>query len=356
MIYYIHPDCFGSPGLSTYQQIHNNILPKKTHDDVPSVNSAATAFASPKKATQNKISKLQAAVLSSKMAGISVGINKNAIIEEYAHACFQNEGLSCPVVTSNKGEPTNKPIKFPTIAQLVCNCQMKSSLDHQYWVEDLVLQNVIIILLLESDGFLSSIEIKNLSAMNCLCNKVTCDVCLLQNLDFLPLRKPRIGYADHQAIPQACMNMATAAMIHYGLQPGMLIRYLKGEYVGESRNVPAILEAVSPHISEEDANHIRWILLQGCPLKLTLSKPNKMKNKIIAQGNQPTFYLYPELVTKTMNKEEKNSHLIPVKLWVLLCSPYAQSTSQGIQIKPGKKPQIIWGGSTKASPNQIVLN
>jgi hypothetical protein len=29
---------------------------------------------------------------------------------------------------------------------------------------------------------------------------------------------------------------------------------------------------------------------------------------------------------------------------------------QGIQIKPGKNPQIIWGGSTKASPNQIVLN
>jgi hypothetical protein len=63
-----------------------------------------------------------------------------------------------------------------------------------------------------------------------------------------------------------------------------------------------------------------------------------MKSEIIAQGNQQTFQLFPELVTKTMNKEEKNSHLITIKLWVLLCSPYTQSTSQGIQIKPGKKP------------------
>jgi hypothetical protein len=128
--------------------------------------------------------------------------------------------------------------------------------------------------------------------------------------------------------------MATAAMIHYGLHPGMLIRYLKGEYVGEHRDVLAILEAVLLHISENDVNHIRQILMQGCPSKLILGKPNTMNNKMIAQGNQQTFQLYPEFVTKTMNKEEKNSHLISVKLWVLLCSPYTQSTLQGIQIKP----------------------
>jgi hypothetical protein len=66
--------------------------------------------------------------------------------------------------------------------------------------------------------------------------------------------------------------------------------------------------------------------------------------------------VYPEVVTKTMNKEEQNSHLIPVKLWVLHCSPYAQSTAQGMQIKPGKNPRIIWDVSTKTSPDQIVLN
>jgi hypothetical protein len=150
--------------------------------------------------------------------------------------------------------------------------------------------------------------------------------------------------------------MATAAMIHYGLHPGMLIRYLKGEYVGEARDVTAILTQVSPHITKDDSNHIRRILTQGCPSKLILSEPNKMKMSIIAKGNQQTFKMFPEQVTKTMNKEERNSHLIPVKLWVLLCLPYARSTSQGMQIKPNKNPRVIWDGLTKTSADQVVLN
>ena len=79
--------------------------------------------------------------------------------------------------------------------------------------------------------------------------------------------------------------------------------------MGESRRVPKILQAVSPHISKEDANHIHQILTQGCPSRLVLSKSNEMKFKMITQGNQQTFHMYPEVVTKTMNKEEKNSHL-----------------------------------------------
>jgi hypothetical protein len=74
------------------------------------------------------------------------------------------------------------------------------------------------------------------------------------------------------------------------------------------------LQTVSPHISKDDANHMHRILTQGCPSKLVLSESNEMKFNMITQGNQQTFYMYPEVVTKTMNKEEKNSHLIPVML------------------------------------------
>ena len=71
---------------------------------------------------------------------------------------------------------------------------------YQDQVDDLVLQNVIVILLRESDGFLSPTNIKNLSVVNWLYNKVTRDVHLFRNLDFSPLLEPRIGYADQQAI------------------------------------------------------------------------------------------------------------------------------------------------------------
>ncbi len=90
-----------------------------------------------------------------------------------------------------------------------------------------MLQNTIVIILQKADSFLSPMEIKHLSALNHLYSEVINVVSLLWNFDFSPFHKPRIGYADQQAILQARINMATAAMTHYGLHPGMLIWYLK---------------------------------------------------------------------------------------------------------------------------------
>ncbi len=63
-----------------------------------------------------------------------------------------------------------------------------------------------------------------------------------------------------------------------------------------------------------------------------------MKSFIIGKGNQATFKMYPEMVTKTRNKVDRHSHLLPVKLWVLYFSPWCRHTAQGILIKPGKNP------------------
>jgi hypothetical protein len=59
------------------------MLPKKSHDDISTADSLTNAVVLPKKATTSEISKLQAAVLSLEATSISVGINKNAIIDEY---------------------------------------------------------------------------------------------------------------------------------------------------------------------------------------------------------------------------------------------------------------------------------
>jgi hypothetical protein len=63
------------------------------------------------------------------------------------------------------------------------------------------------------------------------------------------------------------------------------------------------------------------------------------------------------MVTKTMNKEDRHSHLLLVKLWVLYFSPWCRHTSQGILVKPGKNhPRVIFDASTKGSPHKVVLN
>jgi hypothetical protein len=81
--------------------------------------------------------------------------------------------------------------------------------------------------------------------------------------------------------------------------------------------VNQILCNVSPFIDETDAVHIKWILTQGCPSKLSFEETLAIKASIIQKGNQAMFKLHLEAVTKTMNKEDRHSHLLPVKLWVL---------------------------------------
>jgi hypothetical protein len=118
------------------------------------------------------------------------------------------------------------------------------------------------------------------------------------------------------------MDMATACAIHYSLHPGIVIRYLKGKYISGNRNVTQILQDVLSHVNETDASHIKGILTQGFPSRNSFEGTSAMKALIIMKGNQATFKMQPEIITKTMNKEDKNSHLLPVKFWVVCFSPY----------------------------------
>ena len=78
-----------------------------------------------------------------------------------------------------------------------------------------------------------------------------------------------------------------------------------------------IIKDVSLYIDKVDMAHIEQILTKGCPSITNFEEASDMKSFIIEKGNQATFKMYPETVTKTMNKEDRNSHLLPIKLWVL---------------------------------------
>jgi hypothetical protein len=111
------------------------------------------------------------------------------------------------------------------------------------------------------------------------------DVLELRSVDFLSLKNPRLNYAEQQNICHQRVLLATTDLIYYGLHPGMLIRYLKGEYVGESQDQDQVLREVLSCISAEDANHIRRTLMQGCPAKLILKEESLNKLSVIKRGN-----------------------------------------------------------------------
>ena len=65
----------------------------------------------------------------------------------------------------------------------------------------------------------------------------------------------------------------------------MVIRYLKGEYVGESRDANSIIKSVSPYITKKDCDHIERIINQGCPSYLDFEEERENKHLALRKGN-----------------------------------------------------------------------
>ncbi len=145
-------------------------------------------------------------------------------------------------------------------------------------------------------------------------------------------------------------------MIHFGLDPGKFIRFLSGKYTGPYWDVRCTLNAIQDHVTSDNYGHIKRILLDGCPAQLTFKEPSSNKLEFISCGNLKSFVENPQLVQKTMNKEDRYSHLVPMDPLLCKLSPYLRHTMQSIIIKDGKNDRIVWDGSTVTQSTDIVMN
>jgi hypothetical protein len=163
-----------------------------------------------------------------------------------------------------------------------------------------------------------------------------------------------LGYENQECIDPYCVDMASTAMIHFGLDPGKFVRFpLSGEYTGQYQDVRCTLDSVRDHVNTDDYNHIKRILMDGCPAKLTFKEPLSNKLEFISRGNSKNFIANPKLVRKTMNKEDRYSHLVPMDPILCKFSPYlchiycngraqqfspAMSSSYGQMERTGNRP------------------
>jgi hypothetical protein len=77
---------------------------------------------------------------------------------------------------------------------------------------------------------------------------------------------------------------------------------------------------------------------------------------MIQRGNSRSFNDNTELVLKTMNKEDRYSHLVPMDETICRFSPHCRHTTQTMVIKKGKNDRLVWDGSTTMKPTDIVMN
>ena len=203
---------------------------------------------------------------------------------------------------------------------------------------------------------LTSTDLQNLSSINYDFSRMISNTTRWLRIDFSPLPKPRYNYESQTRISSSRVEMALAAMIHFCLDPGKLVRWLGGEYMGACRNVNRTLAAVRDHVCTDDFNHMKRILLDGSPSKLTFDEPLANKSLMIKQGNLKSFNKNPELVIKTMNKEDRYSHVLPLDKLICLFSANCRHTNQTLVIKQGNNDPLAFDASTARLPTNIVLN
>ncbi len=100
-------------------------------------------------------------------------------------------------------------------------------------------------------------------------------------MDFSLLCKPWYNYEQQEQINLHRIEMASAAMVRFGLDPGKFVQWIGGEYTRYHRDVQRTLVAVRLYIIAEDYNHIEQILLDGCPAELMFKEPLDNKLKMI---------------------------------------------------------------------------
>jgi hypothetical protein len=264
---------------------------------------------------------IAASVPIAKQPKASSGIDKNSILAEYQDFCHA-KGITDQVSTVVRGK-TLPPTLYPSHHCLIADCKMKPSARLYYRAKDLNFDNVVIFLARwQGRLYLMDDDLTRLKGVSKIYKEMIDNVQRLKFVDFTPLKLPRLNYAEQMKISNERVDQATACAIHYGLNPGMVIHFLKGEYVGETRNVATILAEVSPFLNKKDCNHIKQIIKQGCPSHLDFEEEYDNKHMILQKGNQHTFRMHPEATVKTMNKEEKNSHVLPFKPWMVHFSPW----------------------------------
>jgi hypothetical protein len=172
---------------------------------------------------------------------ISFGINKNSILSKYQASCIE-KGIHSEVSTAVKGETSSSPPPYPSHHCLISESRMKPSWNLQYRVKDLHFDNVVIFLIKNKETYLTNEDINNLKNISNMHRDMVNDVMRLRSIDYSKLKLPRFDYTNQTKISQERVNLATACAIHYGLNTGMVVRYLKGEYIGESRDADVIIK------------------------------------------------------------------------------------------------------------------
>jgi hypothetical protein len=139
----------------------------------------------------------------------------------------------------------------------IARARIRPSLDKWYQVGDLHLYNVITTIIKKCRFIFSKEDISNLGLVDKDFANIVLKVLRWLRVNFTPLQDPRLGYKQQDHINPNRVGIASAAMIHFGLDPGKFVRFLSGKYTGQYWDIRCTLDAVQDYVTSDNYGHIK---------------------------------------------------------------------------------------------------
>jgi hypothetical protein len=111
-------------------------------------------------------------------------------------------------------------------------------------VGDLHLYNLITTIIKDCRVSFLKEDISNLCLVNKDFANIISKVLRWLQVIFTPIQNPRMGYEQQDHINPYHMEMVSAAMIHFGLNPGKFVCFLLGEYTSQYWDVCCTLDVI----------------------------------------------------------------------------------------------------------------
>jgi hypothetical protein len=162
------------------------------------------------------------------------------------------------------------------------------------------------------EGFLDLDAMSNLFAampsLRTLWNKYI----QVRDINWSPLCEQNPNWKDQKAIDHSRVDMRTVMLFHYNLDLAAVHRKTGGNHVAAHRtaNPEIILQQVKGLMDQNNYDHLKRILVEGCPNVFNEEATYEQYREMYQYGNHKSVEQNLEKVMLTMNKEDRKDHVL----------------------------------------------
>jgi hypothetical protein len=169
----------------------------------------------------------------------------------------------------------------------------------------------------------------------------------VKHIDWTPLCEHNPYWKDQEAINDTHVDMHTVMLFHYNLDLAAVHLKTGGNHVAAHRtaNPEIILQQVQGLMDWKKYDHLKCILVDGCPNAFNKEATYKQYWKMHQYGNHKSVEQNLEKVMLTMNKEDQKNHVLTFPAFLGEFIQDLMLTAQGFVMLPEKNICLVFDAS-----------